>query len=372
MKKRFYKKRVLMLVVMVLFSMTACGSPKEEAKTDTAEVANDYYIDLTDLGMKLTIYLRLNAEGNFLFSNTLDFEVEKSAGTFQKSGNEYIMVYERVNGEEKTMSDGLTSSFIVMEDGSLDFSNCEKIYYGSASVDRYSAKDPNAKLIAHIVTEEFAAPETKSDFHVGTYVAETITKDGMEYYHVVSFYEDMTYLHMFRYEQDGKMILKSESGTYGISTTQLALGDHGGERAEGEVVSGSVVKLSLFATADDVERTMLEFQKTDMVNEIAALTGVGTVTGSEETFEVTMKLYEDGSYETITADFKEKGVLAIDTEAGTVKQYPNHPETGRKGLLQVETVPSGMISYSENGSFIINDLRVRTSENLTRHKVNVR
>ncbi len=372
MKKQFYKMLAFIAAVTILFSMTACGGTKEETKTDTAEVANDYYIDITDLGMKLVFYLRLDGEGNFMFSNTLDFEVNKSSGTFQKSGEEYIMVYESVNGEEKTMSDGLTSSFVLTEDGSLDFSSCEKIYYGSASVDRYSAKDPNVKLIAHIVTEEFSAPETKSDFSIGTYVAETVTKNEIEYHHLVSFYEDMTYLHILRYEQDGKMVWKSEHGTYGVSTTQLALGEHGGERAEGEVVSSSTVKLSLFAAADDTERTMLEFQKTDMVNEIAALTGVGTVTGSEETFEVTMKLYEDGSYETITADFTEMGVLVIDTEAGAVKQYPNHPETGIRGLLQVETVPSGTVSYSENGSLMINDLRVRNSENLTRHKVNVR
>lgn len=372
MKKWFYKVPALILAVTMLFAMTACGAAKEEqTQQGTQEVANDYYIDLTDLGMKLTIYLRLDAEGNFLFSNTLAFEVNKSAGTFQKSGDEYIMVYESVNGEAKTMSDGLTSSFVVTEDGSLDFSGCEKIYYGSASVDRNSAENPDTKIIAHIVTEDFAAPETKSDFSTGTYVAETVEKDGVSYHHIISFYEDKTYLHILRYEQDGKMVIASEHGTYGISTTQLALGDHGGERAEGEVLSSSAMKLSLFAVPDDAERTMLEFTKTDAAAELAVLTGTGTVTGSEETFAVTLKVYEDGSYVTEAGGFTENGVLVIDTAEGTFKQYPNHPDTGVRGLLQVETVPSGMVVYKENGNLTFTDLRVRNSEDLARYKANV-
>ena len=156
MRKRFYKTSALLLAVTMLFSMIGCGNTEETAQTGTQEVANSYYMGLTDLGMKMTIYLRLDAEGNFLFSNTPAFEVNKSAGTFQKSGDEYIMVYESVNGEAKTMSDGLTSSFIVTEEGSLDFSGCEKIYYGIAAIDRNSAEDPNAKMIAHILTEDFA------------------------------------------------------------------------------------------------------------------------------------------------------------------------------------------------------------------------
>ena len=60
----------------------------------------------------------------------------------------------------------------------------------------------------------------------------------------------------------------------------------------------------------------------------------------------------------------------LEQTEGYLKQYPNHPETGVSGLLQVETVPSGNVSYQENGKIVLFDLRVRNSESLTRYKCN--
>ena len=48
--------------------------------------------------MKLVIYLRLTENGTFQFSNTTDFEINKSSGVVQKGANDYVMVYESVNG----------------------------------------------------------------------------------------------------------------------------------------------------------------------------------------------------------------------------------------------------------------------------------
>lgn len=76
--------------------------------------------------MKLVIYLRLTENGTFQFSNTTDFEINKSSGVVQKGANDYVMVYESVNGADKSISDGLTSSFFVDNEGRLDFTHCEK------------------------------------------------------------------------------------------------------------------------------------------------------------------------------------------------------------------------------------------------------
>lgn len=373
MKKGFCRVYAWILTVMLICSLAACGSTEENKTVDTKDVANDYYIDLTDLGMKLTIYLRLDGEGNFLFSNTLAFEVNKSSGTFRKSGDTYIMVYDSVNGEAKSVSDGLTSSFVVTEDGSLDFSSCEKIYYGSASADSSSADNPDAKLIAKVVTDDFEAPDTSSAFQAGTYTTEAVTVEGIKYSHMITFYEDSSYLHIIRYKQDGKLMFDSETGTYGVSTTQLALSptdveeDSMASRVECEIVDGSNLKLSVYASAGAGERTVLEFAKAQSVPMLGFYDGTGVVTGSEETFAVTIMLYEDGSYEAVTDGFTEKGILVLDSADGYVKQYPDHPETAVRGLKQVETVPAGSIDYEET-MIVLEDLRIRISESLTRYK----
>jgi len=159
------------LIACMVLSFTACGSKstdtetKEETEaissgttvtesTEISEIANDYYLDLTDIGMKLTIYLRLGEDGNFMLSNSLDFATNKGSGTFQKSDDAYVMIYDSLNGEEKTISDGITASFVVTEEGKLDFSVSNALPYGSANIYTVSPEDASMKLIAHVVTSK--------------------------------------------------------------------------------------------------------------------------------------------------------------------------------------------------------------------------
>ncbi|MCI8318296.1 MAG: hypothetical protein HFG96_07195 [Lachnospiraceae bacterium] len=359
----------LMAAVLVL-GMTGCGQSEEKKATDTKEVANDYYVDLTELGMNLTIYLRLEEDGNFLFSNTVDFATNKSSGTFQESEDEYIMVYETVNGEEKSVSDGLTSSFVVTEDGSLDFTGCDYIYYGSAKATTTSDDNPDAQLIAVVIPEDYDAPDTESEFQVGSYEAADMAEDGVTYLHTVAFYEDDSYMHMIRYEQDGQMCFWYETGTYGVNTTQLALEPDGGSRISCDVVDAETLQVSVYPDTNAQEREKLEFTRTEEPSVIAELSGNGEVTGENETFDVKVKVYADGSYEATAADFTETGILSINTANGYIKQYPDHPETSVRGLKQVATVPAGTCSC-EGGKLTFNGLRVRKSAGLARYECTV-
>ena len=365
-------KRMILLFAAVALTAALAGCGKTEAgakKTDTKDVANDYYIDLTELGMKLTIYLRLDEAGNFTFSNTLDFETVKSSGTFQKTDGEYVMIYDSVNGEEKTASDGLTSSFTVAEDGSLDFTGCDCIYYGSAKATTTSAEHPDAKLIAVIVPEDYDAPSTETDFRAGTYTTADVTKAGVVYKHSISFYEDNTYLHLIRYEKDGIWNFVSETGTYGVNATQLALEPDGADRLSCEVTDDKNLKLSVLPCAGATERSTLDFTMEEEPERMAELTGSGE-TKEGEAFAVTVKLYTDGSYESTAGDFTETGILMLDSENALCKQYPDHPETAVRGLNQVATVPAGVLS-GENGKLTLEGLRVRKSAGLTRYECSV-
>lgn len=371
--------RILALLMVLLLTLTACGSSSDktsDASSDNAEttaasdVVGDYYLDLTDLGMKLTVYLRLDADGNFTFANSLTFETVKSAGTYHLSDGTYIMVFSQVNGEEKSISDGLTSSFVVSDDGSLDFSVCASVPYGSANISTVSANDPSITLVGYRVTDDYEAPSTDSAFRMGTYTCDPVTQDGVEYKHAVTFYEDNTYLHVIRSEQDGHISLTYEMGSYGVSTTQLAIEPEPDKaRVESEVLDESHLSLSVPAYPG-AERSSIEFTKIDEPEAIATFTGTGELTGSVVTFDVTFTLYEDGSYVAVADNYEEKGLIAIDTDAGTAKQYPDHPATGVRGLAQLTTVPYATVSF-EGGKMVITDLRVCTSENLTRFKATV-
>lgn len=177
MKKTLYRLTAAFFAIVVSFAavlaLAGCGSSKttdssNSSKTDkkaVEAVAGDYYLDLSELGMKLVIYLRLTENGTFQFSNTTDFEIIKAQVSFRKC-KDYVMVYESVNGADKSISDGLTSSFFVDDEGRLDFTHCEKIYYGSASATTTSDSS-DAKLLAVKIPEGYEQPDTESAFYNG-------------------------------------------------------------------------------------------------------------------------------------------------------------------------------------------------------------
>lgn len=164
MRQKLKKGMMYLLMLSLLVGLTACGGNQKDtaSKEEMSEVAGDYYLDLSELGMNLTIYLRLEKDGRFQFSNTLDFEVDKSSGTFTETETGYMMVFESVNGEEKSVSDGITSSFFVTEEGALDFSGCDKVPYGSANIITVSSEDETIRLMANPVTEDDKESTEKS------------------------------------------------------------------------------------------------------------------------------------------------------------------------------------------------------------------
>lgn len=391
MKKTLYRLTAAFFAIVVSFAavlaLAGCGSSKttdssNSSKTDkkaVEAVAGDYYLDLSELGMKLVIYLQLTENGTFQFSNTTDFEINKSSGVIQKGANDYVMVYESVNGADKSISDGLTSSFFVDDQGRLDFTHCEKIYYGSASATTTSDSS-DAKLLAVKLPEGYEQPDTESAFTTGTYTTYTAkgtaqgemqgAAPGADRTYTASFYVDNTYVVTESWTENGEKQYFSETGTYGVNTSQLALTPEGKERISCEVLSDSELQIQVLTGADTDSRETLTFKKQEVKEVTAKLTGTGTVTGTNESFDVTVLLYSDGSYTSRAGSFTENGVFVPDSKDGTFKIYPDNNETKLRGLNQIATVPAGALS-SESGSLKLEGFRVRNSDNLTRYKCEI-
>lgn len=366
-------RKILTLALLVVLSIAAIGCGSGTAGTGGSvdnkalgEVAGDYYIDLSDLGMKLTIYLRLTDDGKFIFSNTTDFKVNKSSGVYKTGSDDFIMIYETVNGADKSISDGLTSNFFVDSDGNLDFTHCEKIYYGSASATTTSDSS-DAKLKAVRIPENYKAPDTATEFTTGTY---TVNVGDVSY--AATFYVDDTYLILVTDNSNGNRSYYSETGTYGVNVSQLALTPTGGDRVSCDVVSAQELNISVPEVNGGLaaERQSLSFKKQDVKEKISSLSGTGTVTGTNESFDVTVTLYSDGSYMSRVGSFMENGIFAPDSSTGSYKIYPDNTETKIRGLNQISTVPAGTMS-TEGNKLSLEGFRVRNSDSLTRYKCDV-
>lgn len=388
MKKTLYQLTAAFFAIVVSFAavlaLAGCGSSKttdssNSSKTDkkaVEAVAGDYYLDLSELGMKLVIYLRLTENGTFQFSNTTDFEINKSSGVVQKGANDYVMVYESVNGADKSISDGLTSSFFVDDEGRLDFTHCEKIYYGSASATTTSDSS-DAKLLAVKIPEGYEQPDMASDFTTGTYTAKSTVQEeaqgeapGADRIYTASFYVDNTYIVTESWTENGEKQYFSETGTYGVNTSQLALTPEGKERISCEIISDSELQLQVLTDKAADSRETLTFKKQEVKEVTAKLSGSATVTGTNENFDVTVLLYSDGSYTSRAGRFTESGLFVPDSQEGTFKIYPDNNETKLRGLNQIATVPAGTLT-SEGGRLKLEGFRVRNSDNLTRYKCEI-
>ena len=343
--------------VATLFCFVSCekkeensGSSLSEAAAASSEIKGDYYLDLTELGMKLTVYLRINEDNSFIFSNTTAFEVTKSAGTIEKGGSEYLMIFNSVNGEAKSASDGLQSKFVRSDNGMLDFTPSERVYYGAVGITPTSDEHPGAKLIACPVTADYKPREVKSVFRAGTYTAEA---EGRTAY--ISFFDDESYL-LTSY---GNGMFFSETGKYGVSGMQMALTPQAGDRVSCEILSRDKMKLNVPVAGG--ERQDIDFTYTiDPGAPVSLLSEDGSAS---------MKLYPDGSAEVSANGFTEKGVMALDSATGSFRFYPDHPETGKRGTGQVSNVPAGSLSVGDAGRITLSELRARTSEELGRTKM---
>ena len=318
--------------------------------------------------MKLTIYLRLSEDGRFLFSNTTSFETNKSSGTFQAAEGGWLMVYDSVNGEEKSISDGLTSSFVILEDGSLDFTGCERIYYGSAGATTTSEEHPDAKLTAHVIPADYEMPSTESAFTEGCYISEDGLLD-------ITFFEDGSY--MLRRDitgdaadpalriSDGWLM---EGGYYSVSTTQLAMEPGQTGRYSGEVVSDEELVISAPGAADGERENITVRKAEESAVRAYGFSGEGTVTGTNEAFSAELSIRDDGTF-TVTADgFTEEGIILLNPAEGWFQIYPDNPTDGVRGLKQVPSVPTGTLSRTEDGKLVLSDFRARTGESLARDK----
>lgn len=155
-----------------------------------------------------------------------------------------------------------------------------------------------------------------------------------------------------------------------MNTSQLALTPEGKERISCEVLSDLELQIQVLTGVDTDSRETLTFKKQEVKEVTAKLTGTGTVTGTNESFDVTVLLYSDGSYTSRAGSFTENGVIVPDSKDGTFKIYPDNNETKLRGLNQIATVPAGTLS-SESGGLKLEGFRVRNSDNLTRYKCEI-
>ncbi|MFA7560934.1 MAG: hypothetical protein WCY80_02380, partial [Candidatus Izemoplasmatales bacterium] len=92
----------LLLVLTLGFITLGCNGSTTETTTEPEEqsIEGEYSIDITDLGMPLVFYLKIDAESNFYLSSDRNYEVDKGLGIVGSSGDTYMLIYSDSTTEE--------------------------------------------------------------------------------------------------------------------------------------------------------------------------------------------------------------------------------------------------------------------------------
>jgi hypothetical protein len=131
------------VLIFALFLSGCSGNKKKPASrpvTADASLAGNYLLDSTPLGRPLQVYLRINEDNTFQWSNKLSGGDDKGQGTVGKSGDTYLLFY-----SDSTNESPKTATFTV-QDGSLVFST--RVPYGA------SGFDPNTEDESNIIYPE--------------------------------------------------------------------------------------------------------------------------------------------------------------------------------------------------------------------------
>ena len=275
----------LMLAATLAVSLTACG-PGEGSDGDPIDVAGVYSIDLSEAGMGMTVYLKIEEDGAFTFAANDTFAEAKSAGTVSQPDSSYLMVFSSVNGDSVDVGTN-TCHFSKQSDGSLAFEGT--IPYGTATFTSPMENDAGVMVtIAAVPYTSGGGDDTnKNTVEPGLYYGEHTTEGmmGTTYHYYLTIREDGKFTSFVTFEAMGSACMGYDYGTYSASGSMCreAL------TVDKDGVYTADVRMSRMAS--DTVQITVEKLKT------APTEIVASYEGTNEGYTLFLDIYADGAYE---------------------------------------------------------------------------
>ena len=272
---------------------TTSGQPDPES------LDGEYEIDITNLGMPLIFFLKIEGDDFYLGSDRT-YAVDKGHGEIASSGGTYMFIY-----SDSTITEPKTTTF-TFEDGNIHFST--PLYYGSSTLQPSKVDDEDPEITYYLVGKTLLYEEYYGEYagsHEATAMAGTIQ---YEYSLVLMSGTEFTFLST--YETGGTTYDYEESGFYRIDGSVLSL-----YPAEQDEVIGSIVDSEItvgIKPSPQAERAPRTLQLAVTASCAGTYTGYSKETAGELQYETNSTLILDkfGGYI----------YTAIDVESGTVEE----------------------------------------------------
>src|SRR5690554_12598 len=171
MSKNLKNFFMVFMIIGIIFTMSACNSSSEDNEQSTQtdnglipnekhELAGEYEIDISNLGMALTFYLKIDDDDNFILSPSRDFSQDRGRGTIGELDGTYMMIY-----HDSTPEKSKTATF--ERDGhNLIFRST--LPYGSSNI-MFEVEDEDNPSIIHRLKANKYVYEEFYDTYFGFY-----------------------------------------------------------------------------------------------------------------------------------------------------------------------------------------------------------
>lgn len=360
MKKISTKFLAFLLALIMVSSLTACKKTEDSKGDKLSEVAGDYDIDLSALGMQLTVYLRINEDGSFKFSGKPDFEQDKNSGTVKKTETGYMMAYTVINNETVT---GKTTKFTKEEDGRLKFDGT--IYYGSTKPTSPMEDASGQTVYIYAVKHTGGADSESAALEIGAYtgVCETESKMGKTVYNYsLNLLEGGKFTAFVTFEMMGAQQYAYDYGTYNLMGAMCRMDsavytdkETNKPVVESVVASADGVKANVKISPMKKELVDIELTKAagepELLAEFTAEKEMSGMMGEGE-WALTLAIFSNGSYKYTSVQkdddkttMEETGFIGL-SAMGEAYLLPDGMTEGLMGTYDNETNTIGGLKFS--------------------------
>ncbi len=348
MKLKFDKFLVLGLLILFGVTLLGCGGKTTEQTTTTQggpSIVGEYLIDITDLGMPLQFYLKIDSDDNFYLSPDRTYQTDKGHGTIGSSGETYMLIY-----SDSTSEAPKTSTFHI-QDNNLHFD--ANLPYGASNLPASKVDEENPDITYYLVAKTLMYEDYFGEY-AGTH---TVSAMGSEvvYDYYLKLTEGREFMFYSEYAMSGVEYDYTETGFYDIDEGTVTL------HYLDEDVSGSFdedMNLTIAVKASEMA------QREERVLQVATTAACASIyygyyaeyTGEVLDFEVDIILVLDkfGGYE----------YTAVNSVSGTVTETGSFTSDGTNleftPASATESYAGTIVNYVVEGEFLVDDSSPRT------------
>ncbi|MEW5825529.1 MAG: hypothetical protein AB1778_01750 [Candidatus Bipolaricaulota bacterium] len=226
---------VVLLMFLALAGVAALGAGRYEA------IAGDYQIDITNLGMPLIFYLRIDADGAFMLAPNTGFDPVESRGegVLAESGGVYMMIY-----KEHTSDNPKTATF-VLDGPNLVFQS--RLPYGASNI-LNSAEDPDDPTIVYLLTADTLVLAEYFGTYVGSHSTQAMGAT-VEYVYTLELKAGLRYAFVSEFAMGGTDYSYAENGTWSVADGKLTLDPADEDPVEGTISAEGEITVAIRPSA---------------------------------------------------------------------------------------------------------------------------